>query len=147
VSGFELRSVLSGFSRTSSSHFLLIALTAHVCAAADRHWQTGTWVDAAIKRTPYVGAGAGTDRPFGPDGGRSVTPLMPEVGTYVIETDNERIELQDMVPIASGGSLDPLVVLGAKVTFAIEKKTAYIRKPDGKEHRLLVVARAPRAAH
>jgi hypothetical protein len=122
----------------------LFVLMAGVCAAADRQWQTGTWVDAAIKRTPYVGAGAGTDRPFGPDGGRSVTPLMPEVATYVIETDDERIELQDMTAIRSGDSLDSSVVLGAKVTFAIEKKTAYIRKADGKEHRLLVIKKGPR---
>jgi hypothetical protein len=70
--------------------------------------------------------------------------LMPQVGTYVIETDDERIELQDMTPIGSGDSLDRSAVLGASVTFAIEKKTAYIRMAGGKEHRLLVVKRGPK---
>ena len=73
-------------------------------------------------------------------------PLMADVGTYVIETDDERIELQDMTPIASGDSLDRSVVLGASVTLAIEKKTAYIRVAGGKEHRLLVVKRGPKKA-
>jgi hypothetical protein len=69
---------------------------------------------------------------------------MADVGTYVIETDDERIELQDMTPIASGDSLDRSVILGAHVTFAIERKTAYIHMAGGKEHRLLLVKREPR---
>ena len=125
--------------RLRQAAVLLVVLMVAVCAAADRKWQTGTWVDAGIKRTPYIGAGG--NPPYGPEGAPSVKTVIPEVGTYVIETDEERIELQDMAPIGSGGSLDPSVVLGTKVTFAIEKKTAYIRKADGKEHRLLMLKR------
>ena len=124
---------------------ILLVLIASVCAAADRKWQTGTWVDAGIKRTPYIGAAPGTNRPPSPES-MTPAPLMADVGTYVIETDDERIELQDMTPIANGDSLDATVVLGASVTFAIEKKTAYIRMAGGKEHRLLVVKRGPKKA-
>ncbi len=121
----------------------LLVLTAGVCTAADRKWQTGTWVDAGIKRTPYIGSGATANRAPSPES-MMPAPLMADVGTYVIEIDDERIELQDMTPIATGDSLDRSVVLGASVTFAIEKKTAYIRMAGGKEHRLLVVKRGPR---
>jgi hypothetical protein len=127
-----------------SNAVTLLVLAASVCAAADRKWQTGRWVDAGIKRTPYVGVAPGANRPPSPES-MTPAPLMADVGTYVIETDDERIELQDMTPITSGDSLDPSVVLGASVTFAIEKKTAYIRMAGGKEHRLLVVKRGPLA--
>jgi hypothetical protein len=72
-------------------------------------------------------------------------PPLVEVGTYVIETDDQRIELQDMVPIGQRGSFDLNVTVGDPVTFALEgKRTAYIRKADGHEYRLLVVKNAAR---
>jgi len=114
------------------STLLLAALVAGLSSAADRRWQTGTLTDMGIKRTPYVGDPVRDRLPpvFN-------KPVLTEVATYVIETADLRLELQDMVPITQG-TFDIGVKPGTAVTFAVEKKTVYIRKPDGSEYRLLV---------
>ena len=119
---------------------LLIFCAFAVQAAADRHWQTGTWVDVGTKHTPWVGDPA-TAKLLGP---RPAKAGLTLVGTFVIETETERITLEDIVPLGTNGSLDEHVAIGRSVTFAIEKKTAYIRIPDGKEFRLLVTKREPK---
>jgi len=100
--------------------------------AAERKWQTGTWTDIGIKRTPSVVDPVHERMPPGFN-----KPMLTEVATYVIETIDRRFELQDIVPIGNG-TFDLLVAVGHSVTFAIEKKTAYI-KLDGREYRLLVL--------
>lgn len=100
--------------------------------AAERHWQTGTWILMGVKRTPFVGDVVQERIPSGLN-----KPRMTEVATYVIETDDRRYELQSLVAIGSD-RFDLKVVVGSAVTFAIEKKTAYIKLDDG-EHRLLVL--------
>src|SRR5207245_11194157 len=80
--------------RTVASMF--VVLTA-ICNAADRQWQTGMCTDAGLKRSVNIGGGASGFGPFVrrriPKGG------MPEVATYVIETSDLRLELQDVEPI------------------------------------------------
>ena len=103
-----------------------------VPTAADRKWQMGTWTDVGVARTPWVGDPAHERMPPGFN-----KPEMTEVATYVIETVDRRYELQDMVAIGSE-AFDVHVTVGKSVTFAVEKKTAYI-KVDGREYRLLIV--------
>jgi hypothetical protein len=102
-----------------------------VPTAADRKWQMGTWTDVGVARTPWVGDPAHERMPPGFN-----KPELTEVATYVIETADRRFELQDMTAIGSA-TLDRYVTVGHSVTFAVEKKTAYI-KVDGREYRLLV---------
>jgi hypothetical protein len=101
-------------------------------AGADRQWQTGTWTDVGVKRTPFVGDPVHERMPRGFN-----KPVMTEVATYVIETVDRRYELQDSVAIGREG-FDLHVTVGKSVTFAVEKKTAYI-KLDSREYRLLVL--------
>ena len=71
-------------------------------------------------------------------------PVMPEVATYVIETADLRLELQDVVAIGSRGSFGRDVTVGGPVTFALSKNAAYIRKADGSEYRLRVTRKVPK---
>jgi hypothetical protein len=115
---------------------LLIGLlfAAPAVCAAERHWQTGTWREIDVKRKMLD---------FGPgstsfDGGGRGTPTMramADVRTFVIETDDLRLELEDVVPIGRR-SIDATV--GESATFALEKNTVYVRDADGKEHKLRV---------
>ena len=111
---------------------LLILLVANVSDAADRKWQTGRWTDVGLHRTPWVGDPVNDRMPPGFN-----RPKLTEVARYVIETDDRRIVLQDMVALGRD-PFDLHVIIGRPVTFAIEKKTAYI-KLDGNEYRLLVI--------
>jgi hypothetical protein len=113
---------------------LLIAVLG-VPNAADRKWQSGTWTDMGVKRTPWVADSTHEGKPPGFN-----RPMMTEVATYVIETTDRRFELQDMVPIGSA-AFQLNVKVGSSVTFAVEKKTAYIQL-DGGEYRLLVIKNA-----
>jgi hypothetical protein len=111
---------------------LLILLVANVSDAADRKWQTGRWTDVGLLRTPWVGDPVNDRMPPGFN-----RPKLTEVARYVIETDDRRIVLQDMVALGRD-PFDLHVIIGRPVTFTIEKKTAYI-KLDGNEYRLLVI--------
>ena len=110
-----------------------------VCGAANRHWQTGTWREAQTRRRMLD---------FGPGSssfdGRPTSPsmrAMADIRTYVIETDDLRLELEDVVPV---GRRSVEVTLGTPVTFALEKNTVYVRDADGKEHKLRVTKKLPR---
>src|SRR5262245_46379887 len=111
---------------------MLIVGADSVSNGVDRRWQLGTWVDAGIKRTSTVGDPAHERMPPGFN-----KPTLTEVATYVIETDDRRFELQEMAAIGQN-ALDLHVTIGTTVTFAIDKKTAYIKIED-REYRLLVV--------
>lgn len=117
--------------------FALVSLTSlSSLAAADRHWQTGKWIDVSVKRR-MVDFGPGAS-PFGSGGGRPSTPSMraeADVRLYVIETDTLRLELEDVVKVNTR-SLD--AVVGLPVTFALEKNNVYIRDSEGVEHKLRV---------
>lgn len=84
-----------------------------------------------INRTPFVADPTPERMPPGNK------PQMTEVATYVIETDERRYHLQDLAAIGSN-DFDRSVKIGSSVTFAIEKKTAYIQLARG-EYRLLVL--------
>jgi hypothetical protein len=121
--------VLAG-KRTAAALVAILVLGAQ--AAADRRWQTGTWTQMGVKRTPFVGNAVSDRMPSGLN-----KPQTAEVATYVIETDDRRYELQALVAIGSD-RFDLGVRVGRAVTFAIERKTAYIKADEG-EHRLLVL--------
>jgi hypothetical protein len=113
---------------------LFAVVMASVTGAAERHWQTGKWIDVDVKRR-MVDFGPGSS-PFG--GGQRSSPSMralADVRTYVIETDGLRLELEDVVQI-NKRSID--AVVGLPVTFALEKSSVYIRDSDGIEHKLRV---------
>jgi hypothetical protein len=115
---------------------LFVLLFASVVSAAERHWQTGKWIDVNVKRG-MVDFGPGSS-PFGSGGGRPSTPSMKalaDVKTYVIETDALRLELEEVAQVNTR-SLD--AVVGLPVTFALEKSSVYVRDSDGVEHKLRV---------
>src|SRR5262245_6633013 len=108
--------------------------------AADRHWQTGMWGETSIKRK-WLDFGPGATS-F--DGRHATAPemrAMADVRTYIIETDDLRLELEDVVPVARR-SLQ--VTPGETVTFAIQKNAVYIRDPDDKEYRLQLTEKMAR---
>src|SRR5204862_7649321 len=109
-----------GFARLTAAILILLAIG--VCSAAERQWQTGTWVDTGLARDLWVGGAGGSARL-----GRTPTveTSPSHVATYVIETADLRYELKDVVPIGRA-SLD--VTIGGPVTFAVAKKTVYLRK-------------------
>ena len=110
--------------------FTVVVLAAQ--GAADRRWQTGTWTQVGINRTLYVADVVHERLPPGYN-----TPSKTEVARYVIETDDRRYHLQSMVAIGSD-EFDVQVTVDSPVTFAVEKKTAYI-KIATREYRLLVL--------
>jgi len=110
--------------------FAVALVTDNVWAAGpERAWQTGTWRDVQIVRPKLV---------FGPaprSGIGSPAPALAEVRTYVIETDDLRLELKENTK-ADAPRIDATV--GEAVTFALEKNTVYIKEADGAEHKLSV---------
>ena len=118
--------------KTAAFVGLLVAFTA-VCGAANRQWQTGTWRDAAIKRK-MLDFGPGTSSFDGRPGGPTMR-AMADIRTYVIETDDLRLELEDVVQVNTR-SID--AVIGLPVTFALEKNSVYVRDADNVEHKLRV---------
>jgi len=105
-------------------------VTANASAASPaRVWRTGTWRSAQVVR-PKVVLGITRAPRIG-----SPAPAIAEVRTYVIETDDLRLELKENTT-ADARRIDATV--GAAVTFALEKKTVYIKEADGVEHKLSV---------
>ena len=114
--------------------FALLAVSP--LSAAERHWQTGKWIDVSVKRR-MVDFGPGAS-PFGAGSGRPSTPSMKaqaDVKTYVIETDTLRLELEEVAQVNTR-SID--AVIGLPAVFALEKNTVYVRDSDGVEHKLKV---------
>jgi len=124
-------------SNRSIMRFTILCVLALVAVlhAGERHWQTGKWIDVNVKRR-MVDFGPGAS-PFG--GGQQPSApamkAMADLRTYVIETDDLRIELEDVVQVNTR-SID--AVIGLPVTFALEKNSVYVRDSDGVEHKLRV---------
>jgi hypothetical protein len=115
----------------------LIVFAASV-GAANRQWQTGKCVHAETKRkTVDFGPGAS---PFGGSSGPALRALA-DVRTFVIENNEVRLELEDVVPI---GKRSAEMFEGEPVTFALEKNSVYIQDADGKEYRLRVTKKTPK---
>ena len=120
---------------------IVVAAMGVLAIAADRKWQTGTWGEVTTKRK-MVDFGPGSS-PFGRPGPSSPSMrAMADIRHFVIETDSMRLELEDTVSIRSR-SFD--ATAGEKVTFALDKKTVYVRDSDGVEHRLRVLKKIDRA--
>ncbi len=118
-------------------------LFAAVGVAAERHWQTGKWVVVNTKRravdfTPGVVPHGGTGQVPSPTANLHSNG---DVKIYVIETDDLRIELEDVAK-ANTRSLD--AVVGLPVVFALEKNSVYIRDSDNVEHKLRVTNKTNR---
>ena len=116
---------------------LAVALvTANTWAAgAERVWQTGTWSGVQVVRPKVVFGVARAPRIGSP------SPAIVEVRTYVIETDDLRLELKENTT-SDAYRIDATV--GAPVTFALEKNTVYIKEADGAERKLSVTKKITR---
>lgn len=119
-----------------------MCLTA-IAAGPKRHWQTGMLVDAGRKHNNAIGGAASETRPPMNPGIVPTPHGTPEVGTYVIETADLRLELEAMVPVALS-DFERQVTVGQPVTFALEKNTVYVKLAKGREHRLRVVRKSPK---
>lgn len=110
-------------------------LAAIVCAlvgtvtAAERQWQTGTWRDAKIERPKVLFSVQSRD----PNSNLPRTAAAREVRTWIIETSTHRLELRQDATVDTPRIE---VILGQPATFAIEKKTVYVKDSEGKEHKL-----------
>ena len=124
--------------RTLTVAIALAAMTT-LSFAAERHWQTGTWGDVTTQRK-VIDFGPGAS-PFGRAGAQPTMRAMADVRRFVIETDDLRIEMEDTVPIGRR-SIDP--VIGASVTFALDKKAVYVRDDEGREHKLRLTKKTER---
>jgi hypothetical protein len=102
-----------------------------VADGAERVWQTGTWREVKVDR-PRVSFGV---QSRDPNSNLPRTSPAREIRTYVIDTDSLRLELRQDAT-ADMPLIDAMV--GEPVTFALEKKTVYVKDSQGKEHRLNV---------
>jgi hypothetical protein len=115
--------------------FLALIVVTGVGRAADRRWQTGVLADIDITRQVMdFGPGASG---FGgsPNTAAPSMKAMADVRVYTIETDVQRIEFKDVVAV---GRRSLEAVVGDTVTFALEKKTIYVRDTAGIEHKFSV---------
>jgi hypothetical protein len=121
-------------------HALLAAfVSVMVCAtmiAADREWQTGTWRESRIERPKVLFGVQSRD----PNSNLPRTAAAREIRTFVIDTKTHSLELRQDATVDTP-HID--VLLGHPVTFAIEKKTVYVREFDGKEHKLSLRKQTP----
>jgi hypothetical protein len=110
-----------------------------IATAAERQWQKGTWSEVKVTRPRIViGLQSG---PYGRDGRGPQPAGMTEVRTYVIVTEDLRLEVKEPNP-PPRRSVEALV--GDLVVFAIEKKNVFVRDSDGTEHRLQLTKREER---
>jgi hypothetical protein len=121
--------------RLAAATLMIAVLTfAAVASAADRKWQTGRWTKVETKRQMIDFGPSGT--PFGGGASTAAMHAMADVNTYVLETDDLRLELQDTVPVGRR-TIDAAV--GTTVTFALEKDNVYVRDAGGTEHKIHVM--------
>ncbi len=120
-----------------------ILLAAIVCAmvgaaamAAERQWQTGTWRDSKIERPKVLFSVQSRD----PNSNLPRTAAAREIRTFVIDSSTHRLELRQDATVDTP-RID--VMLGQPVTFALDKKTVYVRDGEGKEHKLSLRKQTP----
>ena len=109
---------------------LMLCFIAVTTALAERQWQKGTWREAKINR-PRVTFNV---QPRDPNSHLPPAAQTREVRTYIIETHTLRLHLRQD---ATADTPRIGVLVGDPVTFALEKKTVYVRD-DGKEYKLSV---------
>ena len=113
--------------------YVIVGATA---LAADREWQTGTWRDTKTERPRVLFSVQSRD----PNSNLPQTAAAREIRTYVIDSKTHSLELRQDATVDTP-RID--VLLGQPVTFAIEKKTVYVRDSDGKEHKLSLRKQTP----
>ena len=117
--------------RPTALALVIVALGWVGVSGAERVWQTGIWRDVTVERPKVLFSVQSRD----PNSNLPRTTPAREVRTYVIETDTLRLELRQDATVDTP-TID--VLIGQPVTFALEKKTLYVKDQDGKEHRLSV---------
>ena len=115
--------------RQLSAALIISTLLSVMAIAAERDWQNGFWREAKVDR-PKVLFGV---QPRDPNSNLPRTATARETRTFVIDTSTHRLELRQDATIDTP-RID--AVIGAKVLIAVEKKTAYVKDGDGKEHKL-----------
>jgi hypothetical protein len=123
---------ISRFTAIASLVLMVFAATAAI--GAERQWQQGVWRDVQIER-PKVSFGIGTRDPSR----GNLPPAIREIRTYVIETDDLRLELKETTT-ADAPRIE--ATIGESVTFAVEKNTVYIKLSETKERKLSVVKKS-----
>ena len=108
---------------------IVFALMGVTAIAAEREWQTGTWRDSKIERPKVLFSVQSRD----PNSNLPRTAAAREIRTYVIDTKTHSLELRQDATVDTP-RID--VLLGQPVTFAVDKKTVYVRDSEGKEHKL-----------
>ena len=103
----------------------------YILGAAERTWQTGTWRDSKVERPRVLFSVQSRD----PNSNLPRTAPAREIRTYVIETSALRLELRQDATVDTP-RID--VLIGQPVTFALEKKTVYVKDEEGREHKLSV---------
>ncbi|MSO30306.1 MAG: hypothetical protein EXQ48_05090 [Acidobacteria bacterium] len=106
--------------------------------AAERVWQTGTWREAKVERPRVLFSAQTRD----PNSNLPRTAPARETRTYVIETETLRLELRQDATVDTP-RID--VLLGQPVTFALDKKTLYVKDEEGRERKLSVRKQSPLA--
>jgi hypothetical protein len=121
----------------------ITCLVGIAAGAPERHWQSGICTDAGVMHDLTVGQARVGSTPFGPRSPAN-PPTTPEVATYVIETQDDRIEIKDILPVGVG-SLN--LIVGDRVTFAVTKRTVYIRDAKGHEYRFRLTKKTPKQSN
>ena len=110
------------------------ALLAFACLtapllAAERDWQPGIWREAKVERPRVLFSTQTRD----PNSDLPRTSPAREIRTFIIETPTHRLELRQDATVDTP-RID--VLLDQPVSFAVEKKSVYVKDGNGKEHRL-----------
>ncbi|HUP38514.1 MAG TPA: hypothetical protein VM115_00230 [Vicinamibacterales bacterium] len=115
---------------------IVCVMVGATAAAADREWQTGTWRDTKVERPKVLFSVQSRD----PNSNVPQMAAAREIRTFIIDSKTHSLELRQDATVDTP-RID--VLLGQPVTFAIEKKTVYVRDTDGKEHKLSLRKQTP----
>jgi hypothetical protein len=113
---------------------VLAVLVGSTVGAADRNWREGTWVEVKVARPRIVIGVRPKPSPEHP-------PTMVEIRTYVITTEDLRLEVREPSPPPRRSVV---AVVGQSVTLALERNTVYVREDDGTELRLQLTKKEER---
>jgi hypothetical protein len=97
--------------------------------AAERDWQNGTWRESKIERPKVLFSVQSRD----PNSNLPRTAAAREIRMFIIDTATHRLELRQDATVDTP-HID--VLIGQPVSFAIDKKTVYVKDGVGKEHKL-----------
>jgi hypothetical protein len=115
---------------------IVCVMVGATAVAADREWQTGTWRESKIERPKVLFSVQSRD----PNSNLPRTAAAREIRTFVLDSKTHSLELRQDATVDTP-RID--VMLGQPVTFAIEKKTVYVRDSEGKEHKLSLRKQTP----